>query len=96
MLSPDRLSCGRRWTSPIAITRRWDGSGYPRGLQRRADPLAARIFAVVDVWDALRSDRPYRAAWPEAQVREHIASLAGTHFDPRVVAAFLDRAVAAA
>jgi response regulator RpfG family c-di-GMP phosphodiesterase len=52
-------------------------------------PLAARIFAVVDVWDALRSERPYRAAWPEERVRAHIASLAGTHFEPRIVEAFL-------
>ncbi|MBF6611949.1 MAG: HD domain-containing protein [Chloroflexi bacterium] len=67
----------------------WDGSGYPRGLRGREIPLAARIFAVVDVWDALCSDRPYRPAWPEAKVREHIRSLAGTHFDPEVVEAFL-------
>jgi response regulator RpfG family c-di-GMP phosphodiesterase len=65
-------------------------------LQGAQIPWAARIFAVVDVWDALRSDRPYRAAWPEAQVRDHLESLAGIHFDPRVVATFLDRAVAAA
>jgi len=45
---------------------------------------------VVDVWDALRSDRPYRPGWPEAKVREHILSLAGTHFDPQVVEAFLN------
>jgi len=48
-------------------------------------PLVARIFAVVDVWDALTSDRPYRPAWPKEKVMEHIRSLAGTHFDPRVV-----------
>jgi hypothetical protein len=48
-------------------------------------PFAARIFAVVDVWDALTSDRPYRAAWPEEKVLDHIRSLAGTHFDPQVV-----------
>ena len=80
---------------PYCHHERWDGSGYPRGLQGAQIPLAARIFAVVDVWDALRSDRPYRAAWPEAQVRDHLASLAGIHFDPRVVATFLDRALAA-
>jgi HD-GYP domain-containing protein (c-di-GMP phosphodiesterase class II) len=51
-------------------------------------PLVARLFAVVDVWDALRSDRPYRLAWPEGKVRAHIRSLAGTHFDPRAVEAF--------
>jgi PAS domain S-box-containing protein/putative nucleotidyltransferase with HDIG domain len=67
---------------------KWDGTGYPRGLKGEAIPLAARIFAVVDVWDALRSDRPYRAAWSEDRVRAHIQSLAGTHFDPQVVDAF--------
>jgi PAS domain S-box-containing protein/putative nucleotidyltransferase with HDIG domain len=69
---------------------RWDGSGYPRGLQGEEIPLAARIFAVVDVWDALRYDRPYRQGWPEAQVRARIRELSGTHFDPRVVEAFLN------
>jgi HD-GYP domain-containing protein (c-di-GMP phosphodiesterase class II) len=68
---------------------KWDGTGYPRGLKGEAIPLAARIFAVADVWDALRSDRPYRSAWPETRVREHIRALSGTHFDPRVVNAFL-------
>jgi PAS domain S-box-containing protein/putative nucleotidyltransferase with HDIG domain len=68
---------------------KWDGTGYPLGLKGEQIPLAARVFAVVDVWDALRSDRPYRTAWPVEKVREHIRSLAGTHFDPRVVKAFL-------
>ncbi len=86
--------------SPIAFLRpaldipychheRWDGAGYPRGLSGEQIPLAARLFAVVDVWDALRSDRPYRPAWPAERVLEHIRSLAGSHFDPRVVEAFL-------
>jgi HD-GYP domain-containing protein (c-di-GMP phosphodiesterase class II) len=52
-------------------------------------PLAARIFAAADVWDALRSDRPYRKAWPEEQARAYIREQAGKHFDPRVVEAFL-------
>ncbi len=69
---------------------KWDGSGYPRGLKGEQIPLAARIFAVVDVWDALRSDRPYRAAWREEKVREYIRAQAGLHFDPRIVQAFLD------
>jgi PAS domain S-box-containing protein len=68
---------------------KWDGTGYPRGLKGEQIPLAARLFAVVDVWDAMRSDRPYRAGWPEERVREHIRSLAGTHFDPEVVRVFL-------
>jgi HD-GYP domain-containing protein (c-di-GMP phosphodiesterase class II) len=67
----------------------WDGSGYPRGLKGEEIPLAARLFAVVDVWDALCSDRPYRAEWPKARVREHIRKESGTHFDPKVVDVFL-------
>jgi PAS domain S-box-containing protein/putative nucleotidyltransferase with HDIG domain len=68
---------------------KWDGSGYPRGLKGEQIPLAARLFAVVEVWDALRSDRPYRKAWPEEKVLEHIRLLAGTHFDPKAVEYFL-------
>lgn len=75
---------------PYAHHERWDGSGYPRGLHGEQIPLAARIFAVVDVWDALRSDRPYRSAWTEEQTIAYLRSLAGTHFDPQVVAAFLE------
>lgn len=68
----------------------WDGTGYPLGLHGEKIPLPARIFAVVDVWDALCSARSYRAAWPEEKVRAYIRSQAGTHFDPQVVKAFLD------
>jgi len=67
---------------------KWDGTGYPRGLKGEQIPLAARIFAVVDVWDALRSDRPYRPAWPEERVREYTREQTGKHFDPKVVEAF--------
>jgi putative nucleotidyltransferase with HDIG domain len=67
----------------------WDGSGYPRGLKGEQIPLAARIFAVVDVWDALRSDRPYRSGWPQAQIVEYLRQQAGSRFDPQVVEAFL-------
>jgi len=74
---------------PYCHHEKWDGMGYPRGLKAEQIPLAARLFAVVDVWDALRSDRPYRAAWPEEKVLEHIRSLAGTHFDPKAVELFL-------
>jgi hypothetical protein len=74
---------------PYCHHEKWDGSGYPRGLAGESIPLAARAFAVVDVWDALRSDRPYRKAWPEEKVRTHVADLGGTHFDPEVLAAFL-------
>ena len=74
---------------PYCHHEKWDGSGYPRGLKGTKIPLAARIFAVVDVWDALRSDRPYRPAWAADKVREHIRSSAGTHFDPQVVDVFM-------
>jgi PAS domain S-box-containing protein/putative nucleotidyltransferase with HDIG domain len=74
---------------PYCHHEKWDGSGYPRGLPGEEIPLAARIFAIVDVWDALSSDRPYRKAWPTEQIYAHIESLSGTHFDPQVVAAFL-------
>ncbi|MGB8215394.1 MAG: HD domain-containing phosphohydrolase [Anaerolineales bacterium] len=74
---------------PYCHHEKWDGSGYPRGLKGDQIPLVARIFAVVDVWDALRSDRPYRSAWPEEKVRHHIRSSAGTHFDPQVVDVFM-------
>ncbi|MEW6405367.1 MAG: HD domain-containing phosphohydrolase, partial [Chloroflexota bacterium] len=68
----------------------WDGSGYPTGLKGNKIPLAARIFAVVDVWDALLSDRPYRSAWGRERVIDHIRSLSGKQFDPEVVEAFLN------
>jgi HD-GYP domain-containing protein (c-di-GMP phosphodiesterase class II) len=74
---------------PYCHHERWDGAGYPRGLRGEQIPLAARVFAVVDVWDALRSDRPYRPAWPDEKTREHIRSLSGSHFDPEVVKVFL-------
>jgi putative nucleotidyltransferase with HDIG domain len=74
---------------PYCHHEKWDGTGYPRGLKGEQIPLAARIFAVADVYDALRSDRPYRQGWPEEKVREYIKEQAGTHFDPRVVEAFL-------
>jgi PAS domain S-box-containing protein/putative nucleotidyltransferase with HDIG domain len=74
---------------PYCHHEKWDGSGYPRGLKGPQIPLVGRIFAVVDVWDALRSDRPYRPAWATDKVREHIRSSAGTHFDPQVVDVFM-------
>jgi PAS domain S-box-containing protein len=74
---------------PYSHHEMWDGTGYPQGLKGEAIPLAARIFAVADVWDALNSDRPYRKAWPKERIREHIRALAGKHFDPAVVDAFL-------
>ncbi|MBI3762368.1 MAG: PAS domain S-box protein [Chloroflexi bacterium] len=74
---------------PYCHHEKWDGTGYPRGLKDAQIPLAARLFAVVDVWDALISDRPYRAAWPEEKVIEHIKAGSGTHFDPKVVEVFI-------
>jgi len=70
---------------PSSHHEKWDGTGYPLGLKGEQIPLSARIFAVVDVWDALRSDRHYRSSWPLEKVRAHLRSLAGTHFDPHVV-----------
>lgn len=75
---------------PCAHHEKWDGSGYPFGLKGEQIPLAARIFAVVDVWDALRSDRRYRSSWSVSKVRKHLRSLAGTHFDPHVVKVCLE------
>lgn len=67
---------------------KWDGTGYPRGLKGEEIPLAARMFCIVDIWDALRSDRPYRKGWPEERVFEHLRSLSGTHFEPEMVELF--------
>jgi PAS domain S-box-containing protein len=74
---------------PSCHHERWNGSGYPRGLRGTEIPFAARIFAVVDVWDALRSDRPYRAGWPDAKIRAYLAEEAGNLFDPDIVDVFL-------
>ncbi len=73
---------------PYCHHEKWDGSGYPRGLKGEQIPLAARIFAVADVWDALLSDRPYRKGWPEEKARAYILEQAGRHFDPQVVGVF--------
>lgn len=68
---------------------KWDGTGYPHGLKEEQIPLAARMFAVVDVYDALTSNRPYRKAWSKAEAMDYIHSGAGKHFDPKVVGIFL-------
>ncbi len=75
---------------PYCHHEKWDGSGYPRGLRGEQIPLAARIFGVVDVWDALRSNRSYEPAWAAEDAMTYIRDQAGAHFDPRVVAVFLD------
>jgi HD-GYP domain-containing protein (c-di-GMP phosphodiesterase class II) len=74
---------------PYCHHEKWDGTGYPRGLKGEEIPLAARIFSVVDVWDALRSDRPYRPAWKKEKIIEYICSLSSIQFDPKVVETFL-------
>jgi putative nucleotidyltransferase with HDIG domain len=75
---------------PLFHHERWDGSGYPSGLVGTAIPLAARIFAVVDVYDALTSDRPYRSAWSREKALAYLKEQRGKLFDPRVVDAFLE------
>jgi response regulator RpfG family c-di-GMP phosphodiesterase len=77
---------------PLYHHEKWDGSGYPKGLRADQIPLQARIFSVVDVYDALTSDRPYRSAWPTADALAYIRQQAGRHFDPKVVGTFLDLA----
>lgn len=77
---------------PYSHHEKWDGSGYPQGMKREQIPLAARVFAVVDVWDSLRSDRPYRAGWPADKVLEYLRSKSGSHFDPTAVELFLGMA----
>jgi PAS domain S-box-containing protein len=75
---------------PFCHHEKWDGSGYPRGLAGNQIPFAARVFAVVDVWDSMRSPRPYRPAHTDAEAREEIRRGSGTHFDPAVVKVFLE------
>lgn len=74
---------------PSGHHERWDGTGYPLGLRGEAIPLSARVFAIVDNWDALSFDRPYRCAWPEEKVRAYLKEEAGRLFDPRLVELFL-------
>ena len=78
---------------PYCHHEKWDGTGYPRKLRGEEIPVAARIFAIVDVWDALCSDRPNRLRWPTEKVREYIRSQAGIHFDPDIVRVFLSMKV---
>jgi PAS domain S-box-containing protein/putative nucleotidyltransferase with HDIG domain len=79
---------------PYCHHERWDGSGYPRGLSGEQIPLPARIFAIVDVFDALTSDRPYRAAWTRERTLAHIQEQSGSHFDPELVKVFLELVIA--
>ena len=73
---------------PYCHHEKWDGTGYPRGLKGEQIPLVARIFAVVDVWDALRSDRPYRKGWTDEKALQYIREQAGSHFDRKIVESF--------
>jgi HD-GYP domain-containing protein (c-di-GMP phosphodiesterase class II) len=75
---------------PYAHHERWDGSGYPRGPSSTLSHLAARIFSVIDVWDAMTSDRPYRPAMDPQVVLDHIFNESGKLFDPQVVEVFWD------
>ncbi len=74
---------------PYCHHEKWNGTGYPRGLKGEEIPLAARIFAVADVYDALISDRPYRKGWPQESALEYIREQSGNYFDPHVVDTFL-------
>jgi putative nucleotidyltransferase with HDIG domain len=74
---------------PYCHHEKWDGTGYPRGLTGEEIPLTARIFSVIDIYDALTSDRPYREGWTREKTLDHIRGLSGIHLDPRVVDAFL-------
>jgi HD-GYP domain-containing protein (c-di-GMP phosphodiesterase class II) len=74
---------------PYCHHEKWDGSGYPRGLKGSEIPIAARIFAVADVWDALLSDRPYRPAWKKSDALAFLREQSGKHFDPQILNEFL-------
>jgi response regulator RpfG family c-di-GMP phosphodiesterase len=73
---------------PYCHHEKWDGTGYPRQMKAQQIPFAARIFAIVDIWDSLLSNRPYRPAWKLDKVKEYILSESGIHLDPQVVEAF--------
>ena len=74
---------------PLYHHERWDGTGYPEGLKEMDIPLSARIFAVIDVWDAVTNERPYHAAWSLEEALTYILTQDGRHFDPEVVKNFL-------
>lgn len=74
---------------PYCHHEKWDGSGYPRGMKGEQIPLAARIFAVADVWDALSYDRPYNQAWSREKIISYLIEQSGKHFDPTIVRLFL-------
>jgi PAS domain S-box-containing protein len=75
---------------PYCHHEHWDGSGYPNGLKGEQIPQSARIFSIVDVWEALSSDRPYRKAWSPERIRDYLLEQKGKQFDPHIVDVFLD------
>jgi putative nucleotidyltransferase with HDIG domain len=75
---------------PYCHHEKWDGSGYPRGLVGTQIPLEARLFAIVDVWDAITTDRPYRKGWTHSKALNHISEQSGKYFDPKLVELFLE------
>jgi putative nucleotidyltransferase with HDIG domain len=75
---------------PYCHHEKWDGTGYPRGLKGEEIPLSARIFTVIDIWDALLSDRPYRPAWKPQDAKRYLLEQSGSCFDPKVISSFLD------
>lgn len=77
-------------TIPYSHHEKWNGTGYPQGLKAENIPVEARIFSIIDVWDALTSDRPYRSAWPDEKAREYIWENRSIQFDPDLVNIFLD------
>jgi len=74
---------------PLYHHEKWDGSGYPKGLKGDDIPVAARLFSVVDVFDALTSDRPYRRAWTKSDTMRYIKEQSGRQFDPHIVDVFI-------
>jgi HD-GYP domain-containing protein (c-di-GMP phosphodiesterase class II) len=74
---------------PYCHHEKWDGTGYPRGLKGEQIPISARMFSIVDVYDALSNDRPYRKALPQEEVIQYLEQQSGAHFDPAVVKSFI-------
>ena len=74
---------------PLCHHEKWNGTGYPRGLKEEEIPIAARIFAIVDVWDAMTNDRPYRKAISREEVISYLTNQSGQYFDPNVVDVFI-------
>ena len=74
---------------PFYHHEKWDGTGYPDGLKGEQIPLSARLFSIVDVFDAVTSDRPYRQAWSRERALNYVRDQSGKHFDPNVVVEFM-------